>query len=84
VLTRRIGDHIVLVHVGRNKIFSLNPTGARLWELLVEGRSRDDAIGCLQHEFDVTAEVARTEADQLLAMLAREGLAEYDDRPKEP
>ena len=31
VLTRRIDDHIVLVHMGRNEIFSLNPTGARLW-----------------------------------------------------
>jgi hypothetical protein len=84
VLTRRVGDHIVLVHMGRNEIFSLNPTGARLWELLVDGRSRDEAVGCLQREFDVTAEVARTEADELLATLARKGLAEYDERPKEP
>jgi hypothetical protein len=84
VLTRRIDDHIVLVHMGRNEIFSLNPTGARLWELLVEGRSRDDAVGCLQLEFEVTADVARKEADELLATLAREGLAEYDERSKEP
>lgn len=84
VLTRRIDDHMVLVHMGRNEIFSLNPTGARLWELLVEGRSREDAVGCLQREFEVTAEVARKEADELLAMLAREGLAKYDERPQEP
>ena len=67
--------------MGQNKIFSLNPTGARLWELLVEGRSRDDAVGSLQREFDVPAEAARSEADALLATLAREGLAEYDERP---
>jgi hypothetical protein len=67
--------------MGRNEIFSLNATGARLWELLMEGRSRDDAVGSLQREFDVTAEVARAEADELLATLAREGLAEYDDGP---
>jgi hypothetical protein len=81
VLARRIDDSIVLVHMGRNEIFSLNVTGARLWELLAEGRSRAEAIDCLQAEFDVSHEAARHEAEQLVATLVREGLAEYDEGP---
>jgi hypothetical protein len=67
--------------MGRNEIFSLNVTGARLWELLAEGRSHAEAIDCLQAEFDVSPEAARDEAEQLVATLVREGLAEYDEGP---
>ena len=46
VLTRKVGEEVVLVHMGRNEIFALNPTAARLWELLTEGRSRPEAVEC--------------------------------------
>ena len=78
MLTRRVGDDVVLVHLGRNEIFSLNATGARLWELLVEGKSRDDAVEQLQAEFDVSAQTARRETDDLVVLLEREGLATLD------
>jgi len=75
VLTRRVGDELVLVHMGRNEIFSLNATGARLWELLAEGLSRDEARARLQAEFDVDDETFRDESDRLVRLFEREGLA---------
>jgi Coenzyme PQQ synthesis protein D (PqqD) len=80
VLMRKVGDEFVLVHMGRNQIFSLNPTAAALWELLSEGRTRADAIAQLTREFDVDLETAEAETDTLLGMLEREGLVEAQRR----
>ena len=74
VLSRRVGDETVLVHLGRNEIFALNATGARLWELLSQGRTLSEAAQELMREFDVSEEQVRTEANALLARLADEGL----------
>jgi hypothetical protein len=74
VLFRRVGDELVLVHAGRNEIYSLNTTGGRLWELLSGGCTRAEAAAQLATEFDVTEEAAAQEADALLDQLSREGL----------
>lgn len=79
VLTRRVGEDVVLVHMGRNDIFALNRTGARLWELLTEGRSRSEAVERLKSEFDASEETIEREADSLMALLEREGLLELED-----
>jgi hypothetical protein len=34
VVSRRLEDEVVLVHLRTNRIYKLNETGARLWELL--------------------------------------------------
>ena len=78
VLMRKVGDEFVLVHMGRNQIFSLNPTAARLWELLSEGCSQADALARLTQEFDVNPETAAVDADALLRSLKQEGLLETD------
>jgi hypothetical protein len=78
VLMRKVGNEFVLVHMGRNQIFALNPTGARLWELLGEGRTRGEAVAQLTREFDVSAATVELETEQLLRTLVREGLLEPD------
>ena len=80
VLARKVGDEIVLVHMRRNEIFSLNRTGARLWELLSEGRTRPEAVEQLTTEFDVSRETVQQEADRLMATLEREGLLGLPER----
>lgn len=67
--------------MGRNQVFALNPTGARLWELLSEGRSRADAVQQLQSEFDGSPETVEQEADRFMALLEREKLGEVDEKP---
>jgi hypothetical protein len=78
VLMRKVEDEFVLVHMGRNQIFALNSTGARLWELLGEGRTRGEAVAQLTREFDVSAATVELETEQLLRTLVREGLLEAD------
>lgn len=81
VLTRRVGEEVVLVHMARNEIFALNPTGARLWELLSEGRNRAEAVKQLETEFDASAETVERETDRFMALLEREELAELAEHP---
>ena len=74
VVSQRVGDDLVLVHLKTNQIFSLNPTGGRFWELLAEGRSRAEIERTLHKEFDVEPEVLRREIDALVADLARQDI----------
>jgi len=74
VLARRMPGGTVLVHLESNRIFELNETGARVWELIGEGLERDQVVQCLVQEFAVDATRASTELDVLVADLEREGL----------
>ena len=79
VLARRVGDELVLVHPRRNEVFSLNVTGARLWELMSEGRTRSELVDRLTVEFEVTRETAEQATDELLGRLEREGLLTVEE-----
>lgn len=74
VVSRRVGDEVVLVHLGSEEMYSLNPTGARAWELLSEGHSPESIEATLSAEFDVDRTEARRELETLLDDLAREQL----------
>ena len=74
VVFRDLGDEGVLVHLGTNRIFSLNATGSRFWSLLVLDCDRDRIERQLREEFAVDAGALRDEIDQLLVSLAAEGL----------
>jgi hypothetical protein len=72
VVSERVGEDLVLVHLGTNEIFALNTTGARFWELMAQGESREQIESRLLDEYDVgPAELAR-EIDQLLSELTRQ------------
>ncbi len=71
VLSRRLGEELVLVHLDTNQIYTLSATGGRFWELLSEGRDRDTVEASLRAEFDVSGEEVGVEIDRLLVDLAR-------------
>ena len=72
VVSRRLGDEVVLVHLQTNRIFALNPTGARFWELLLGGMSRAEIEATLGSEYAVPAEQVAAEIDILVGELRRE------------
>ncbi|HET9369108.1 MAG TPA: PqqD family protein [Vicinamibacterales bacterium] len=53
VVARRLGDGAVLVHLPTNKIFELNETGARVWELIASGKTIAAMTSALVEEYDV-------------------------------
>ena len=74
VLARRMPGGAVLVHLPSNRIFELNETGARVWELVAEGIGGEALIGRLGSEFAVEPGRLRAEVDAVLDRLGREGL----------
>jgi hypothetical protein len=74
VVARRVQDEILLVQLGRSQVYSLNRTGARLWELIAEGCSPRQASERMLEEFDVPEAELRAEIDSFLALLLREKL----------
>jgi Coenzyme PQQ synthesis protein D (PqqD) len=76
VVARRLGDEIVLVHLQTNRIYLLNRTGARFWELLAEGDTRQTIEQRLLDEFEVDLADVAAEIDRLLTVLEDAGLVE--------
>lgn len=74
VVSSRLGDAGVLVHLKTNQIFELNTTGVRIWELIGEGCDVEAVIGRLGLEFDVDRNQLRREVTELVTALRREGL----------
>jgi Coenzyme PQQ synthesis protein D (PqqD) len=80
VVAKRLDDETVLVHVRTNRIYTLNSTASRLWELLREGFDRTRIRERMAAEFDVEPVVLDVEIDHILSMLADERLI-GDDHP---
>ncbi len=59
------GD-IVLLHLRTTHYFTLNTTGALLWEMLGSSSSLDAMSQALSDRFDVTRSVARSSVMELL------------------
>ena len=74
VVFRRLVDQAVLVHMETNRVYELNLTGARIWELLEDGVSGESIVTTLIDEFDADPGQLRNEVDAILGELAAEGL----------
>lgn len=73
-VAQRLGDEVVLIHINTDKIFVLNRTGARLWELLSSGLERTEIQRQILQEFAVTEDQLTREVDELVASLRDEQL----------
>ena len=80
VVSSRLGEAGVLVHLATNRIFEVNATGLRIWELAGEGRTLKEIEDTLLSEFDVPAERMREELSALVSALSSEGLID-DGQP---
>jgi hypothetical protein len=78
VVARRMDEEVVLVHLGTNRIYTLNPTGARFWGLLESGLDRDAIKAALLAEFEVDETQLDAEIAALVAELSDQGLLVLD------
>lgn len=74
VVARKVGETTVLVRLSTNRIYELNASGARIWELVGQQMTRDRILSTLIEEFDVEPDVLAREFDALIASLRAEGL----------
>lgn len=73
-LATRVGDEIVLVHTVTDRIYVLNRTGARVWELLCDELDRTEIESRLADEFDVALADLAAEVGGLIAALVESRL----------
>jgi hypothetical protein len=76
VVVRRLGHELILVNLGTNRIYELNRTAARLWELIAEGRDAGELRQAMLHEFDVEESSLDDEIAALVPVLVERGLVE--------
>jgi hypothetical protein len=80
VASSRLGETGVLVHLRTNRIFELNTTGLRAWEIIGSGCSEDEVLEQLQREFNADPERMRLELTPLVEAMVREGLLDVETR----
>jgi hypothetical protein len=74
VVHQRLGDEIVLLNLETGYYFGLNPTGARLWELISEGRGLEDAGRVLMAEYEIDEQTLSVDVGNLVGELQAKGL----------
>jgi len=74
VISRRLGDEIVLFHLDSDRFYELNGTAARFWELLSEQASSARVFEDMVREFNVGHDQLIAEANSLIASLRQENL----------
>jgi len=74
IIFKKVGEEMVLLDFERGIYYGLNPVGARVWELLAEGKNTDEIADLLTEDFDVERSDAKGDVDALMDDLAANGL----------
>lgn len=81
VVARKVGDESVIVPVRSHvadldAVVTLNPVGARIWELLDGRRDLDTIAGTICEEYEVELDAARADVDEFVRSLEEAKLVE--------
>jgi hypothetical protein len=56
VMARQVGEETVILDLASGTYFGLDPVGARIWQLLTEGRTLGEVCATMLAEYEVTRE----------------------------
>ena len=79
VIFRRLGEEIVLFHLGSDRFYELNGTAARFWELLSGGNDGQQIQEKMLEEFAIDPAQLAGEVEALLDSLRQEDLISVDE-----
>ncbi len=74
VLARQVGEETVILHLASGTYFSLDPVGARVWQLLAQGATLAEVCAAIVEEYDVSEEQLARDVMDLVEDLAGHGL----------
>jgi len=78
IISRRVGDDVVVIKDEGQALYILNKTAAFIWDL-VDGKSGiDDIVGKLCERFEVTPEEAREDVKKIIKVLTKMGIITYN------
>lgn len=79
VVAADVGNELVLLDIETGIYFGLDAVGARVWQMLTDGRARDEIVANLLQEYEVEEEQLRGDLEILLSQLAERGLVQLLD-----
>ena len=74
VMARTVGDETVILDLASGTYFGLDPIGARIWQLMGEGRALAEICTAMLDEYEVEREQLEADVLKLVAELAARGL----------
>ena len=74
VLFQNLDDEVVLLNLGNERYYGLDPIGTRMWELLTERGDPEAIIAQLLSEFEVGEATLRADLARLIDELQKAGL----------
>jgi hypothetical protein len=78
VMFRVVGDESVLLHLKSETYLGLDPVGTRMWTLLTQSSSIQEAYDTLLREYDVDSRQLRSDLEDFLAKLLDNDLVLVD------
>ena len=74
VMARQVGDETVILDLASGTYFGLDPIGARIWQLIGEGKALGEICEVLLTEYEVSSDQLRGDLERLLQELGGKGL----------
>lgn len=74
VISRVLGDEVVILNLATGTYFGLNSVGTRLWQLITEHGSAEPVIAAFLAEYEVEESQLRQDLADLIQQLVQKGL----------
>ena len=74
VMARQVGDETVILDLASGTYFGLDPIGARIWQLIGEGKALGEICEVLLTEYEDSSDQLRGDLERLLQELGGKGL----------
>ena len=74
VMARQVGDETVILDLASGTYFGLDPIGARIWQLIGEGKALGEICEALLAEYEVSRVQLQGDLERLLQELGSKGL----------
>lgn len=74
VIARQVGEETVMLDLANGTYFGLDPVGARMWQLLVEGKTLAEVCDIMVDEYDVARDQIERDLLSLVENLVTHGL----------
>ena len=74
VMARTVGDETVILDLASGTYYGLDPVGARIWQLFVDGQTLAQVRDTMLAEYDVSIDDLEQDLNRLLSELSDKNL----------
>ncbi len=78
IISRRVGDDVVVIKDDGQSLYVLNKTAAFIWDMCDGVSGIEDIVQKLCERFEVTPEEAREDVKKIIKVLTKMGVIKYN------